>query len=209
MATEQAASIEQGARFARYVEEMRAAWAADASGKQGDDSLPARAQRLLEALLRETPPDEGWVAGLLRDEPSARELYRDPQYGFVQMGHFHRPGPAGTPHDHGPCWVLYGVYRGAIEITKYRRTDDGSVPGRASLEAVETVRVTDGVVRPYLPGDIHATRALDPAGSVVMRFLSADLDQVERHRYKPLEPANRPTPERAPGAGRYQAIFGR
>lgn len=33
--------------------------------------------------------------------------------------------------DHGPCWVLYGVGRGEIEITTYRRTDDGRVPGKA------------------------------------------------------------------------------
>ncbi|MBI2369992.1 MAG: hypothetical protein HYV08_07115 [Deltaproteobacteria bacterium] len=178
MAIQQVTATDQGVTFARYIEEMRAAWA---EGR--DVSLAAHAQRLLEALLREAPTDEAWVEGLLREAPASRELYRDPQYGFVQMGHFHRLGHSNTPHDHGPCWVLYGVYCGAIEITTYRRTDDGSVPGHALLEVKETVRLTPGVVRPYLPGEIHATRALDPAGSVVLRFLSADLDQVERYRY--------------------------
>jgi predicted metal-dependent enzyme (double-stranded beta helix superfamily) len=180
MATEQAAIAEQGATLARYIEQMRAAWAA---GR--DDSLPARGQRLLEALLREAPPDEPWVQGLLRDKPPGRELYRDPEYGFVQMGHVMRPGPGPgtTPHDHGPCWVLYGVYRGAIDITTFRCTDDGAVPGKASLEEIETVRLTPGMVRPYLRGDIHLQRPIDPAGSLVLRFLSYDLEQVERYRY--------------------------
>ncbi|HWP27990.1 MAG TPA: hypothetical protein VNM50_00465 [Chloroflexota bacterium] len=178
MAIEEASVTALGPHFARFVEEMRAAWAA---GR--DPDLPLRARPLLEALLRAAPPDEAWVAGLLRDTPAARELYRDPDYGFVQMGHFHRLGHGNQPHDHGPCWVLYGVYRGAIEITKYRRVDDGSVPGQARLEVAEVARVESGMVRAYLPGEIHATRALDPAGSVVMRFLSADLEQVERYRY--------------------------
>jgi hypothetical protein len=79
--------------------------------------------------------------------------------------------------------VLYGVYQGAIEITTYRRTDDGGEPGRATLEVQDVVQVTPGVVRPYLAGDIHSTRALDPNGSVILRFLSADLDRVPRNRY--------------------------
>jgi predicted metal-dependent enzyme (double-stranded beta helix superfamily) len=179
MAIEQAAATEQGAHFGQYVEQMRAAW--DAAG---DDARPAQGQALLETLLRETPADEPWVAGLLGEEPPARELYRDPTHGFIQMGHFHRPGHGNAPHDHGPCWVLYGVYRGEIEITTYRRLDDGSVPGQAQLEVKDVVRVKPGMVRPYLPGEIHSTRAIDPDGSLVMRFLSADLDPVERYRYK-------------------------
>ena len=37
----------------------------------------------------------------------------------------------GQHQDHGPYWVLYGVYRGAIEISKYRRVDGGTEPGAA------------------------------------------------------------------------------
>ena len=45
------------------------------------------------------------------------------------------------------------------------------------------VQVLPGMVQPYLAGEIHSTRALAPEGSVVMRFLSYDLEQVERHRF--------------------------
>lgn len=178
MATEQAASTDQGAHLARYVAQMRVAWA-----EGPDATLPERGRQLLETLLRETPADEAWVAGLLGEQPPARELHRDAAHGFLQMGHFHLPGHGGMPHDHGPGWVLYGVYAGEIEITTYRRVDDGAAPGQATLAVNEAVRVTPGTVRPYLPGEIHATRAIAPEGSVVMRFLSTDLDQVERHRY--------------------------
>jgi len=178
MATEQVMASALGETFARYIEQMRAAWA-----RGQDATLPARAQALLEALLRTAPADEPWLAQLLRERPAARALYRDPDYGFIQMGHSHPAGHSNAPHDHGPCWVLYGVYQGAVEITTYRRTDDGSVPERASLAVQETARLTPGTVRPYLPGDIHAVRTVDPAGAVVLRFLSADLERVERYRY--------------------------
>src|SRR5215213_4555993 len=180
MAVEQARGTGQGATFDWYVEAMREAWAA------GDPAtLPTRARGLLERLLREAPPDEPWVADLVRDQARGRALYRDPEHGYVQMGHVMHPGPGPgtTPHDHGPCWVLYGVYRGAIEITTFRRTDDGAVPGQAKLEEIETVHVTPGVVRSYLVGDIHLQRPVDPNGSIVLRFLSYDLEQVDRLGY--------------------------
>jgi predicted metal-dependent enzyme (double-stranded beta helix superfamily) len=180
MAIEQARSTSRGATFERYVEEMRAAWAAGQ-----DESLPRRGQALLEKLLREAPDDEPWAVELVRDQARARPLHRDPDYGFVQMGHIMHPGPGPgtTPHDHGPCWVLYGVFRGAIDVTTFRRTDDGSVPGKARLEKIETVRLSPGVVRPYLVGDIHLQQPVDPNGSIVLRFLSYDLDQVDRLGY--------------------------
>jgi hypothetical protein len=181
VATEQVARTDQGAHFERFVADMRAAWAAGQ-----DESLPTRARPLLERLLREAPQDEAWVAGLLRDQVSGRELYRDPEFGFIQMGHYHGAERVAldrqkglTPHDHGPCWVLYGVYSGEIEITKFRRIVDGD---QARLEVVDVVRVTPGTAQPYLANEIHATRAIAPE-SIVMRFLSADLDQVERYRY--------------------------
>jgi len=80
------------------------------------------------------------------------------------------------------CWVLYGVYRGEIEITTYRRLDDGNDKENAGLEKKELHRLTPGVVYPYLGGEIHSTRAVE-APSVVFRFLSYDLNRVERHRY--------------------------
>lgn len=204
MATEQVRTLDLGPHFTRFVDAMRAAWAAGQ-----DAGLAMRGQRLLETLLRETPADEAWVAGLLSERPAARELYRDPDYGFLQMGHFHLAGHGGAPHDHGPYWVLYGVYRGAIAINKYRRVDGGTGAGPTELAVVETAHLTPGSVFPYLPGEIHTPRSLDPNGSIVMRFLSGDVDAVERCRYRPLDGANPSVQTELPQGGRYQAIFGR
>lgn len=161
----------------RYIEEIRSIW-----GDGKDSRLPFKVKALMENMLATTSPDEPWMAELIREGKPSRELYRDPNHGFVQMGHVHPQGHGNAPHDHGPCWVVYGSYRGLTEITTYRRVDDGEEAGKAKLEVKEKHRLSPGVVYPYLPGDIHSTKAVE-APAMVFRFLSYDLDKVERYRY--------------------------
>ena len=74
------------------------------------------------------------------------------------------------------------MYSGVTEIIKYKRTDDGSQPGVATLEKERLDRLSPGVVQPYLRRDIHSTSAVQGPG-VVFRFLSYDLEKIERYRY--------------------------
>jgi len=163
----------------RFVEETRQAW-----GSGQHPQLPYRIRGALERMIGAADPAEPWFNRLVTERLPARELYRDRDHGFILMGHVHPAGHQNQPHDHGPCWVVYGVARGEVEITSYRRTDSAGIPGQAALEKEDAVRLTPGAARPYLTGDIHSTRALVP-GSLVFRFLSGDLDKAERCRYDP------------------------
>lgn len=163
--------------FEGYIEEIRSLW-----GDGKDPQLPFKVKSLMEKLLASTPADEPWMARLIKEGKPATELYRDPDHGFIQMGHVHKQGHGNVPHDHGPCWVVYGAYKGVTEITTYRRTDGGKAAGRATLEKKGLHRLAPGIVHPYLPGDIHSTHAVE-GPAVVFRFLSADLNQIERYRY--------------------------
>jgi len=165
--------------FDRYIAEVRAAW-----GDGKDPSLAFKVAGLMEKLFASTSPDDPWMAELIREGQPARELYRDPELGFIQMGHIHKQGHGNKPHDHGPCWVVYGSFSGITEITKYKRIDDRTEPGVARLEKERLDRLTPGVVVPYLSGDIHSTNAVQGPG-VVFRFLSYDLEKIERYRYNP------------------------
>ena len=160
----------------RFIAEVRSIW-----GDGKDPELPYKVKGLLEELLTSINPQESWNANLIKEGLPSKELYRDKDHGFILMGHVHDKSHSNPPHDHGPCWVLYGVYHGVTEITTYRRTDDGKVPGRATLEKRELRRLTPGMVIPYLPGEIHSTLAVEP--SVVFRFLNCDLNKVKRYRY--------------------------
>jgi len=161
----------------RYLEEIRAIW-----GEGKNPELPFHAAALMERLFASIDPEERWIADLIREGKPSRELYRDPAHGFIQMAHVHQRGHKSTPHDHGPCWVMYGSYRGVTQITTYRRTDDGTEPGKAKLELKEVHRLSPGVAHPYLPGDIHSTHALETP-AIAFRFLSYHLQKIERYRY--------------------------
>lgn len=140
-------------------------------GRRQRPAVAIQGKALMEKLFASTGPDDPWMAELIRDGKPSRELYRDPDFGFIQMG-----------HDHGPCWVVYGAYTGVTEITKYKRTDDGTKPGVATLEKERLDRLSPGVVQPYVRGDIHSTNAVQ-GPAVVFRFLSYDLEKIERNRY--------------------------
>jgi hypothetical protein len=167
-----------GAGFSRYIEEVRDILRRGLRGEEAAEAVRAA----MERMMREAPADEPWAAGILQDRPAGRALYRDPDFGFIQMGHLHGAGHSTAPHDHGPCWVVYGVYQGEIEIPTFRR-DDAPEDSQARLTTIEARRLTSGVAYAYLPGQIHATRARAPEGSVVLRFLSEDLERVKRSRY--------------------------
>lgn len=64
-------------------------------------------------------------------------------------------------HDHG-IWETVSVYRGRIRHVVYERIDDGAVPGRAELRAIDDRVLERGdlaIVAP--PTDIHSFTALD------------------------------------------------
>lgn len=163
--------------FERYIQEVRSMWS---SGS--DPQLPFKVKEAMENLFASTSPDEPWMEELIREGKPSKELYRDPDYGFIQMGHVHPKGHGNLPHDHGPCWVVYGAYRGLTEITLYERTDNGKDAGKATLAKKDLHKLGPHVVYPYLTGQIHSTHAVETP-AVVFRFLSADLNQVQRRRY--------------------------
>ena len=73
--------------------------------------LAETARSHIETLARASC-DEAWLAALHRDRPAARELYREPDHGFVLLAHFEPAGLYRPPHDHGRGWVIYAVQHG-------------------------------------------------------------------------------------------------
>jgi predicted metal-dependent enzyme (double-stranded beta helix superfamily) len=161
-----------GERFVEYISGIKESWKAADSQK-----ISISTRNAMERLLRSCPEDEPWIRKLMVEKQRQVELYRDEEYGFLQMGHWHPMGHTSPPHDHGQHWVVYGVYSGEIEISTYRLHDQGS------LEVVDTHRLAPGVAYCYLPGQIHSTREIHPEGSAILRFLSTDLTKVKRAHY--------------------------
>ena len=63
-----------------YIAQVRSVWK---NGK--DPQLPFKIKALMEKLFASTSPDDPWMAEIIRDGKPSRELYRDPDHGFIQM----------------------------------------------------------------------------------------------------------------------------
>ena len=103
--------------------------------------------------------ESGWPENSEKfgDGEGTFEVYRDAEYGHPGPGFVvlaYRQGPQErkrpAPHDHGVCWVVYGVKSGANMQTRYsyKHTDDRSQ--MPSFEKVQEVLQTDGM-RGLLP----------------------------------------------------------
>lgn len=100
-------------------------------------------------------------------QTESRELYRDPEHGFVLLTYtenkdFYRP-----PHDHGEAWVVYAVLSGEMQMSTYDLKD-----GHLVLRESYTVKAGESHV--YLPGDIHDTKCLSDSARI-LRLTSRDL----------------------------------
>jgi hypothetical protein len=134
----------------------------------------------LENLLK-APDTEEWLAALHKEAAPNKELYRDPQHGFVLLAHTEPEGLYRPPHDHGRGWVIYALQQGEIEMGTYARLQepDGSV--RLVKRGSTTVR--PGQVQVYLPGDIHDTHCLS-GPALLFRFTERDLKKEDKEEHR-------------------------
>lgn len=156
-----------------FVERVRAIWGPLSS------EVVAGCREQLEQLLK-APATEDWLAALHRDLPANKELYRDPDHGFLLLAHAESPGLYRPPHDHGKGWVIYAVQQGETEMGTYVRVQEEQE--KMQLVQRDTSVLRSGHVNVYLPGDIHDTQCL--AGPLLLyRFTSCDLKQERVTRY--------------------------
>jgi hypothetical protein len=147
---------------------------------QLSSELIAAARKHLERLLQ-APPTEDWLASLHRDAPTDRELYRDPECGFLLLAHTEPAGLYRPPHDHGRSWVVYGVQQGVSEMTTYGRAEGPD--GKDRLVKRESTLVRPGQVQVYLPGDIHETRCIE-GPALLYRFTERDLKAEDKQAHR-------------------------
>jgi hypothetical protein len=118
------------------------------------------------------------------DGPAAGWLYQD---GDVRITRGTLPaGYTLPPHNHG-SWNIFGVYRGAVKYTSYRRLDDRTRPHHADLGVAEDRIMTDGdvTILPGPPHDIHTVTGLAEITTTILvaRGRFADI----REHYLPDE----------------------
>ena len=170
-----------------FVEDVRNMFASTTDPRAQAQFVARHMQELLKTpgWLEEriNLPAEG---GFGRYDLHQDEEYGHPEGGFLLMSGVQAPGKeAGIPHDHGTTWVVYGVYKGAIEQTKYRWSYPEIDRTSPEVKLVESWVQGPGDIAFFLPGEIHNTQCVADERTIVVRLEGQKLAGMIRHRYDP------------------------
>jgi predicted metal-dependent enzyme (double-stranded beta helix superfamily) len=106
------------------------------------------------------------------------------------------PGKEAAPHDHG-IWCVNAAVSGRECHRFYRRTDDMSRPGHATLEQIGEVTVEPGVGMAMADHDIHATVVVGDEPAVGLALYGYALTRFPSVAWYPPQFASvRTTPSR-------------
>ena len=61
-----------------------------------------------------------------------------------------------APHNHGPCWVVYGNYTNYTQMKRWKRLDTGGSEGHAELALQKDFKLNAGEAAAFAVGDIHS-----------------------------------------------------
>jgi len=139
------------------------------------------APNLLEEIKQKGGGKPGRINLHIDDE------YGHPGPGFCLMTSLTPRGQAtggARAHDHGASFVVYGVFKGAIEQTKYiwAYNKDGDLTAPELKQGDRFVQ-NAGDIAFFLPGEIHNTSAVGDEPPIVIRLEAQLLDRVTRHSY--------------------------
>ena len=159
---------------------------------KGIPSGLAEIREHLERLLH----DPRLLTRHLGDPPPYTQLTtigHDPETDVHVLVHGREKGGASSVHDHGPCWVVYGNYRNATRMRRWRRLDDGRTPGYAELELQKEILNEPGQAVAFAVGDIHSIEYGDD--TFFVRVTGGDVETKETLKFdvagKTVEVANR------------------
>ena len=117
----------------------------------------------------------------------------DPETDVHVLVHGREKAARSSVHDHGPCWVVYGNYRNATRMRRWRRLDDGSRPGYADLVLQREFMNEPGHAAAFAVGDIHSIEFGDD--TFFIRVTGGDVESKQTNRFdvdkKTVEIANR------------------
>ena len=109
-------------------------------------------------------------------------LYEDPELGFCVCGHVNENAAAGSPHDHGSSWAIYGLAVGDTEMTDWRIVKKGEGEAPTLVEPTKTYVLKPGDSHFYDVGMVHSPKRT--GSTKLVRIEGRNLDHVQRSNIK-------------------------
>lgn len=137
----------------------------------------------VQGKLRDLLMNDDFVAAHCGPDASVGTnlLYEDAELGFQILAHVMDRDYTGGPHDHGDSWAIYGQAVKHTDMSEWQRSDDGSVPGKATVEKAKTYRMERGQSGIFQDRAIHSIAY--PAGARFIRVTGTNLETIARGRY--------------------------
>jgi predicted metal-dependent enzyme (double-stranded beta helix superfamily) len=163
-----------------FIDDVRAVTSRKSTPSESLRSLGPGFRRLLSnhAFLQEKLD----ALGTFDDEVC---LHEDPDQRFVILARGVKRGQshAGSPHDHGPLWALYGIYEGSARFQRYTldpTSKDDPFPG---LRLLSETPAKAGDFDAVEPRSMHLPVFPPEGGSVIIVVYDGQLDSVVRQGY--------------------------
>src|SRR5918999_3478594 len=172
----QAETLEQAYSLEQFVADTRPSLK-DKPGPEGVEEV----RQHLELLLRNP--------NLLRDHlgdsaPFGTHcIHHDPETDVYVLVPGREKAGGASPHDHGPCWVVYGQYTNHTDMQIWQRLDDGSREGYADLKVGREVKLLPGHAIAMQRGYIHSIAY--PDRSFFLRITGGDVEKQKKPRLAP------------------------
>jgi hypothetical protein len=147
------------------------------------DSGPAGKQAVCR-LVSKVLLDKEFIAKHLTPEQCRprKVLYEDPELGFCICGHVYETAAAGSPHDHGSSWAIYGLAVGDTEMTDWRVVKKGEGEAPILVAPAKTYVLRPGDSHFYDVGVVHSPKRTGP--TKLVRVEGRNLDHVKRSNIK-------------------------
>lgn len=113
--------------------------------------------------------------------PEHQTIGYDPATDVHVLVHGRDKAGKSLPHDHGPCWVVYGNYTNYTQMRRWKRLDDGSIAGHAELTLQKEFRLNAGQAAAFAVGDIHSIEY--PEKTFFIRVTGGDVEQQKTLRF--------------------------
>ena len=148
---------------------------------KADSGIAGRRQ--VCALVVEACKDQAFVATHFTERTGQRDIiYEDPELGFCICVHSYGDARESQPHDHGPCWAIYGQVAGETVMSDWTLLEPAGEGKLGKVQFARRYALQPGMAHLYNEGDLHSPRRDAP--TQLLRIEGRNLDKVRRFGYR-------------------------